>query len=162
MQLARGLQGKLDPSDLVQQTLLKAHHHAAQFRGSSDAERLAWLRMILANTIADAARKFAPNARIRERSLEVMVERSSRMLEAILASEQTSPSQRVMRDEQMVRLADAIAQLPDDQRRAVEMHHLQGLPSAEIARRMDRSVAAVGGLLQRGLRALRVTLHEPS
>jgi RNA polymerase sigma-70 factor (ECF subfamily) len=160
LQLAHELQGKLDPSDLVQQTLLKAHQFGDQFRGSAEAERVAWLRTILANTLADAARKFAPRAGMRERSLEASLEQSSRRLEAILAADQTSPSQRAIRNEQLIRLADALGQLPDDQRQAVEMRHLQGLATAEIAERMKRSVAAIGGLLQRGLRALRVSLDE--
>ena len=66
----------------------------------------------------------------------------------------------MIRHEQLIRLADALGQLPDDQRQAVEMRHLQGLATAEIAERMKRSVAAIGGLLQRGLRALRVSLDE--
>ena len=48
------LRGRIDPSDLVQQTLLKAHEKRDQFRGKSDAELAAWLRAILANQIADA------------------------------------------------------------------------------------------------------------
>jgi RNA polymerase sigma-70 factor (ECF subfamily) len=50
------LRGKLDPSDLVQQTLLQAHLARAQFRGSSPEERTAWLRQILARTMANACR----------------------------------------------------------------------------------------------------------
>jgi RNA polymerase sigma-70 factor (ECF subfamily) len=160
MQLAHEFQGKLDPSDLVQQTLLKAHQSRDQFRGSSEAEHLAWLRTILANTLTDAIRKFAPKAGKRERSLEASLEQSSRRLEAIVAADQTSPSQRVIRHEQLFRLAEALARLPDDQRQAVELRHLQRLATAEIARQMNRSVSAIGGLLQRGLRALRVNLDE--
>jgi len=121
---------------------------------------MAWLRAILANTLADAVRKFLPKTGGWERSLEAALEQSSRNLEAILVAEQTSPSQRVIRHEQLTRLADAIAMLPDDQRQAVELRHLQGLATAEIAARMNRSVAAIGGLLQRGLRSLRVSLDE--
>jgi RNA polymerase sigma-70 factor, ECF subfamily len=160
LQLAHGLQAKLDPSDLVQQTLLKAHHNRDQFCGRSEPERVAWLRTILANIIVDAARKFVPRAGKRELSLEESLEQSSRRLETILAADQTSPSQRVVRHEQLIRLADAIAKLPDDQRHAVELRHLQGRATDEIARQMGRSVAAIGGLLQRGLRALRVSLDE--
>jgi len=158
--LAHQFQNRLDPSDLVQQTLLKAHQNRSQFRGTSEAERMAWLRAILANTLADAVRKFSPKTGGWERSLEAALEQSSRNLEAILVAEQTSPSQRVIRHEQLTRLADAIAMLPDDQRQAVELRHLQGLATAEIAARMNRSVAAIGGLLQRGLRSLRVSLDE--
>ncbi len=160
LQLAPEFQGKLDPSDLVQQTMLKAHECRDQFRGSSDAEQLAWLRAILANTLTDAIRKLAPRAGMRERSLEAGLEQSSRRLESILAADQTSPSQKAIRHEQLIRLADAMAQLPDDQRQAVELRHLQGMATAEIARTMNRTVAAVGGLLQRGLRALRENLDE--
>ena len=130
VQVAQQFQGRLDPSDLVQQTLLKAHQNLDQFRGFSEAEQMAWLRAILANTLADAVRKISPKGGVRERSLEAALERSSRNLEAILAAEQTSPSQRVIRHEQLTRLADAIAQLSDDQRQAVELRHLQGLATA--------------------------------
>jgi len=154
------LQGKLDPADLVQQTLLKAHQMRGEFRGETDAERAAWLRVILANTLADAIRKFAPKAGRREQSLEAALEQSSRRLEGILAADQSTPSQRAIRDEQLLFLADALARLPDDQRRAIELRYLQGLATVEIAGRMNRTVAAVGGLLQRGLRTLRDSLDE--
>jgi RNA polymerase sigma-70 factor (ECF subfamily) len=160
LQVDSRLRGKLDPSDLVQQTLLKAHARRDQFRGQSDAERAAWLRTILAHTLTDAVRKFGPAAGPREESLEEALEQSSRRLEDFLTSDQPSPAQRADRDEQLLRLADAMARLPEDQRRAVELRHLQGLAVAEIGRRMGRSTAAVGGLLQRGLRALRERLDD--
>ncbi len=160
LQFAHELQGKLDPSDLVQQTLMKAHQRVAQFRGSSEAERMAWLRAILANTLADALRKFSPKTGRLEHSLHLALENSSRKLEETLAGDLTSPSQSVIHHEQLIRLADAIAQLPDDQRQAIELRHLHGLATAEIAQRMSRSNAAIGGLLQRGLRSLRVILDE--
>jgi hypothetical protein len=58
LQLAPDLQGKLDPSDHIQQTLLKARENRNSFRGSSEPERAAWLRTIMANTLVDTARKF--------------------------------------------------------------------------------------------------------
>jgi RNA polymerase sigma-70 factor, ECF subfamily len=72
----------------------------------------------------------------------------------------TSPSGGAERNERLLRLADALARLPEDQRRAVELRHLQGLSLAEIASQMGRSVDSVVGLIHRGLRALRRDLEE--
>jgi hypothetical protein len=92
IQLDSCLRGKLDPSDVVQETLLKAHQaiEARTFRWQSDAAMAAWLRKILANTLRDTVRKFAAGARdvYRERSPE----ESSARLEAWLAPESTRRS----------------------------------------------------------------------
>ena len=154
------LRGKLDPADLVQQTLTRAFERRGQFQGSSDAQRAAWLRTLLANAMTDALRKLA-RPQGAERSLEAALDQSSAQLEAFLVADQTSPSGRVMRQEGLIRLADALTALPEDQRRAIELKHLQGLALIEVARQMGRTVPAVAGLLQRGLKALREDLGEP-
>src|SRR5438067_13718034 len=76
VQMHSQLQGKVDPSDIVQQTLLKAHEKRDQFRGQSEAEFIAWLRRILANTLTDAVRQYGAGGRdvALERSLEGAVE----------------------------------------------------------------------------------------
>jgi RNA polymerase sigma-70 factor (ECF subfamily) len=161
LQLSPRLQAKVDPSDMVQQTLLEAHKCRGQFRGQTEAERLAWLRAILANVLAAAARSFSAGARAldRERSLEAELDLSSSRLECLLAADQTSPSERVVRGEDLLRLARAVASLPSDQRQVVELHHLKGMSLAEVATRMGRSRPAVAGLLFRGLNKLRELLQ---
>jgi RNA polymerase sigma-70 factor, ECF subfamily len=161
LQLGPELRGKIDSSDVVQETLLRAHRNREQFQGRTEAEQAGWLRAILAHSLADAARRLTPKGRHgREQSLEAAIEQSSLRLEAMLATGLSSPSGKAVRNEQLQRLADALATLPDDQRAAVELRHLQGLSMAQIGQRMHRSVASVGGLLQRGLRGLRQCLDE--
>ncbi len=162
LQVGSRLKAKLDASDIVQQTILQAHANREQFRGSSEAEWLSWLRVILANTLAAIGRHFETGARDlnRERSLEeIELEKSSSRLEVFLVADQTSPSQGAVRGEELLRLARAIGQLPEDQRCVVELHHLKGLPVAEVAMQLGKSRPAVVGLLFRGLKKLRELLQ---
>jgi RNA polymerase sigma-70 factor (ECF subfamily) len=78
---------QLDPSHIVQQTLLKAHERFDQFRGQTDLELRAWLRSILARSLLDATRKFGRQKGDRAQSLEAAPEQSSAKLEALFASE---------------------------------------------------------------------------
>jgi RNA polymerase sigma-70 factor (ECF subfamily) len=158
------LRGKLDASDVVQETLLKAHQALGQFRGRSDAELAAWLRQILARNLTDAVRALGAGVRDvgREKDLQARLDESSARLEAWLAADQSSPSEHVARQERLLRLAHALAQLPDDQRLAVELKHLHGLSVEQAAAEMGKSKAAVVGLLFRGVKKLRQLLDEPN
>jgi RNA polymerase sigma-70 factor, ECF subfamily len=162
LQLDPRLQGKVDLSGVVQQTLLEAHRAGSRAADGSDERQTAWLRQILAHNLQDEIRKFATRARDvdRERSLEAALDESSSRVGAWLVAEQSSPSQQAVRNEQLLALADALARLPADQREAVELHHLKGRPLTEVARHMGRSKGAVAALLFRGLRKLRELLHE--
>jgi RNA polymerase sigma-70 factor (ECF subfamily) len=164
LQLDARLQAKLDASDLVQQTLLKAHEKRGQFRGRTEAEFTAWLRKILADQMAKAVRHYATEARDvgLERSLEETLNASAARLEGWLQDQGPQPGGHAAHNEQALRLSAALARLPEDQRRAVELKHLKGLPASEVAAQMGKSPRAVAGLLLRGLRRLRELLKEES
>jgi RNA polymerase sigma-70 factor (ECF subfamily) len=160
LRLLPQLRGKLDPSDVVQQTLLQAHAARDQFRGRTEEEWMAWLRVILGNVMTGALRAYGAAARDvgREWSIDAEVDASASRVEQWLAAEHSSPSQRASRHEQLLRLAAALAQLPGDQRDAVELHHLNGHTVAEVGRLMGKSRPAAMGLIYRGLQRLRVLL----
>jgi RNA polymerase sigma-70 factor (ECF subfamily) len=162
LQFSPHLQAKLDASDVVQQAILHAHERRAQFRGGTEGEWLAWLRTILANALGATVRRFDAQSRevAREQSLQTELELSSSRLEQLLAADQTSPSEQVVHGEELLRLAGALARLPDDQQSVVELHHLKGLSLAEVAALMGRTRPAVVGLLYRGLKQLRALLQE--
>jgi RNA polymerase sigma-70 factor, ECF subfamily len=154
---------KVDASDIVQQAILHAHERQAQFRGETEAEWLAWLRAILTNALAAALRRFDTQARdpSRERSLEGELERSSSRLQSFLVADQTSPSERAVRAEELLRLTHALTRLPEDQRRVVELHYLSGLTVADVAEEIGRTRPAAVGLLFRALKRLRELLRDP-
>jgi RNA polymerase sigma-70 factor (ECF subfamily) len=164
VQVGRAWGGWLDPSDLVQQTLLEAYQKRDQFRGCTDQAQGAWLRAILARNVADAIRAQGRQKRdiARERSLEAELEASSARLGAWLAAEQSTPSEQAVRHEQAVLLANALARLPRFQREALVLHYWQGCTLAEISGRLDRTTDAVAGLLKRGLKHLRLVLETQS
>jgi RNA polymerase sigma-70 factor (ECF subfamily) len=162
LQMDAKLRARLHPSDIVQQTLLEAYRQRDQFRGRGDEELAAWLRQMLIHNVADAGRvlgRAKRNAAL-EHSLDAALEHSSVRLGALLAADQSSPSQEALRNEQWLQVADALAGLPDSQREAIVLHYLQALPLAEVAGQLGRSEASVAGLLHRGLKKLRARLQE--
>lgn len=149
---------KLGPQDLVQQTMEDACKCREKLPAMSDREALAYLKKALKRNLIDAFRKYG-NERA-DLTPEVLVDSSMRLVEWI-AAEQTSPSEQAMRREQFARLAEALLELPDSQRVAIEMRYLQGMRVRDIAPLLNRSADAVSLLLFRGLAALRDILNEP-
>src|SRR6516165_9915547 len=161
LQLRAKLAGKIDLSGVVQQTLLEAYQARDAFP-TDFAQQAAWLRRALANNLTDSIRKLGSRGkqRVQEESLEKALEASSARLEAWLAREESTPGRAAVHREQLSRLAEALLRLPDDQRQAVELHHLQGLTLAEVGRCLGRSREAAAGLVFRGLKTLRALLVE--
>jgi RNA polymerase sigma-70 factor (ECF subfamily) len=160
IQVGRLPRAKFDASDLVQEAMLKAHSKRVQYRGASEAERLAWLRRILANTLADLHRRFAGgkrDARL-ERSLEQALDQSSTCMANFLADKQVSPDGA----SNEICLAEALAELPESQRTALTLRYLSDPPCslADIALQLGRTEKAAAGLLSRGLETLRERLKR--
>jgi RNA polymerase sigma-70 factor (ECF subfamily) len=165
LQINRRLQARLDASDLVQETFLKAHRHFGQFRGTTEEELVVWLRQILATTLANLVRHHYGTQRrdLRlERELAAELDQSSQMLDQRLQAPGSSPSQRVARREQAVVLADMLGQLPEDYREVVILRHLEGLSFPEVSRRMGRTLDSVKKLWARALAQLRDSLRDSS
>jgi len=161
-QVDRWLQQRVDASDLVQQTMLDAVARSDQFRGSSETELLAWLRTILSNNLIDAIRHYGRAKRdiARDNSINADISESFRRIEALAIEPGSSPSQRAVTNELLRKLPTALDALPEMQRQAIVLHHLQGLKLSETARELGKSESAVGGLLHRGLKRLYELMRE--
>lgn len=161
-EIAPQIRRRVEPSDMVQETLIEAFQKREQFTGQTEGELAQWLRKILLHNVLDATRAVRRKKRDvgREQVLGGMLHDSASHLAGMLAADQTSPSQKASNVEQVVRLADALSQLPQDQQDAVVLHHLQGKSLAELSAELDRSQTAVAGLLYRGLKRLRSILTD--
>jgi RNA polymerase sigma-70 factor (ECF subfamily) len=154
------IQGRLDFSDVVQATFLEASRDFHSFRGETVESFLAWLRNILKNNISTAHQEhLATQKRSARREVSMAAPAgdngSEVQLANLLPAETSTPSQRLMRDEAAVVLANCLEQIPDTQRDAIRMRYLEGMSLKEISQKMDKSEMAVAGLLKRGLQGLR-------
>jgi RNA polymerase sigma-70 factor (ECF subfamily) len=157
------LWSKLHPEDVVQNTLLEAHTNRDQFRGRSEAEQKMWLRQILLHNLANGVRDLRRGKRdvALERSLEQAIDDSSSRLDAWLAAEQSSPSECAQRNEQLLRVDEVLAALPEAQREVVVLRYYHGWSLSQIGLHLKRSQTAVAGLLHRGMSQLRQVLQVP-
>ena len=149
------LAGRIDDSDVVQQTFLSAVRRFSEFTGDGTEALAAWLRRIHERNLIDTARKHVEAQR-----RSVTSEATQVAVEPIAEEEMTSPSQRLMRGEDAVRLARAISRLPVDQAEAIRLRHLDAWSIDEIAKRMNRTRRAVISMLHRGITGLRSKLSE--
>jgi RNA polymerase sigma-70 factor (ECF subfamily) len=152
------LQSKVDPSDLVQQSMLDAFRGFGQFQGVTSAEWLAWLRRIVEHNAADLVR-FYHGADKRQVGREVALGEGSDGGVSPAAGGET-PSQELLRKERELLLADALERLGDDHRAVLVLRNLQRLPFDEVARRLGRSRPAAQMLWMRAMRKLQEVMVE--
>lgn len=154
----RQVQAKMGASDLVQEAFLNAHRSFGEFRGQTQSELVAWLRKVLAACVVDYVhRRYARrrrDVRLEER-LEADLDKSAQHLRSAVAATHSSPSQIAVRREQVVEFANALERLPKSYRSVILLRHVDGLPFADIAKLMGRSVDSVQKLWIRGLDRLR-------
>ena len=152
-QLAPQLNGRIDGSDIVQQTCLSVHKQIGGFIGNDPAEFVAWLRLIHERNIHNAARdqlQAQKRAAGREEAHE----------HADFTGWQTTPSQIVMRDEAATQLKQAIQHLPEDQREVVELRYFKDWSVSQIAEHLGLTPDAVAWRLKRGMKSMKSLLKD--
>ncbi len=164
-QLDRRLRRRMNPSDLVQDTMLAAHRDFQQFRGNSEREFLAWLRQILINSLHHAVETHV-KAKMRDIRREISIEQANTALDRtavnfgqILADGGPSPSAPARQRERVVALADQLAKLKPEYRDVIVLRNLQGLSFEEIADRMERKPGAVRMLWLRAIDKFKQVCH---
>jgi RNA polymerase sigma-70 factor (ECF subfamily) len=147
---------RIDASDVVQQTCLSVHKQIGEFVGNDAAQFAAWLRQIHERNIRNAVRD---QLHTEKRAIS----REERLADADApALRQTTPSQHVVRREDSVRLAKAIAELVEDEREALRRRYLEGQSVADIAAAMGLSKDALARLFKRAMKNAKRHLRDDS
>lgn len=156
------LRRRVGESDLVQQTLVDACQGWESFEWRSAEELAGWLRRILAKNLARAERDHRRGKRdvARERSLDADLEASSLRLGEFIAAGQSTPSQAAIRQESLLRLADAMASLSADQYDAMVLQYWQGWTLEAVGEHLGVSRFTVGRLIRQAVSILRAQLKE--
>lgn len=142
-----GTHPHVDPSDLAQNVLIRVDRSLGDYRGSSEPEFHAWIKAILRNQAIDTLRGANP---------EIPFDANNADHNGHPVDHST-PSENLMRAERAQQLAEALEQLPEDQRIAVRLRHFDRLPLQEIGSRLgNRSADAAAQLIHRGM----ARLHE--
>jgi RNA polymerase sigma-70 factor, ECF subfamily len=165
-QIERRLQPRVSPSDIVQETMLKAHRHFAQFNGQTEQELLAWLRQILVTNLARFVERYVLAAKRdirREVSLEgcgVGLSGSAAPFRSLVRGVDRTPSSQAGDREEGVVLADRLAQLPPAYREVLLLRNIRGLSFEETAARLHRSPGATRMLWLRAIERLRLVYRQ--
>jgi len=156
------LQAKVDPSDLVQQTLLEAYRGLDGFQGQTQGEWLAWLKQILKHNATDYIRRYKGTAKRRiQREVPMEVPRHGSSLFRIDPLDPgDTPSQLVMQHENEIQLAEAVSRLAEDHQQVILLRNVQRMSFNEVAERMERSRPAVQMLWLRALKNLKDLLED--
>lgn len=139
---ARMLADRTEAEDVTQEAMLRLWHMAPDWR-QGEARVATWLYRVASNLCLDRLRKSRP-----------------RGLDEVAEPEDSAPGvvARLIEADRVLALDKALAALPDRQRQAVVLRHIEGLSNPEIAAVMDIGVEAVESLVARGKKGLAALL----
>ncbi len=160
------LAGRDTTEDILQQTYVRAIRGINQFEGTTERALMAWLSKIAENQIHNAvvAHQRKKRSGGRHRIHKVGNAQTSSLVDIVemLTDEEDTPGRAAARVESICAVQVAIAALPKQQRRAIELRYLNGRTVAEAAAELDRSPGAVNALLNRAKQKLRDSLRRSS
>ena len=160
------LRATIDADDILQETFAQAFKDIHTFQAKQSGSFFGWLKTIASNRVRDAARHVNRKKRGGEqvRVNNAVPQNSTGPIDLLLQISDggQSPSGVVAVDEAAEALREAIQNLPDDQRLAIQMHCIEGLTLDETAKQMDRTSDSVRGLIQRGKKQLKEQMRKSS
>jgi RNA polymerase sigma-70 factor, ECF subfamily len=161
VRLDRRLAPRIDASDIVQEALVEADRRLDGYLREQPIPFYAWLRRIAGDRMADARRLHVASQKrsvTREDFGGELPDESSFALARCILADDTSPSNRLIRQEDHEEIRRAIDALPPKDREVLVMRYLEQLGTAEIAATLGLTESAVKVRLLRAVVRLRVQL----
>ncbi len=158
-QMDHVMRSKIEPDDILQQVYMEAFRALHQFTYQGPDSFLRWLYAILDRKLIDEHRAL----RAERRDVRREVKPSGRSvnqttyvdLMARITSGGATPSRVVRRDEAVGVIEACLSRLPEHYREVIQMRFIEGLPVAEVAKQLDRSIGSIHMICHRALRQLR-------
>ncbi len=157
------LQGRLDPSDVVQDVCLEAWQHLGSYEKQPNIPFFLWLRAVAGHKLGDLHRHHL-GARMRDARREVSLDQgslpgaTSAALAAQLLGQSTRPSEAAVRAERKLQLQTALNSMDPIDREVLALRHFEQLSVSETAKVLDIKEKAAGMRYVRALRRLKEIL----
>jgi RNA polymerase sigma-70 factor (ECF subfamily) len=163
LRLDRRLQGRVDPSDVLQEAGLDAVHRFPDYLRDARVPVILWLRTVVGDRLSRLHRQHL-GAQMRDAALEVSIYRdalpaaSSAALAAQLLGKHTSPTEAAVRAERMLRVQEALNALDPIDREIISLRHFEGLSRSEAAAALAIAEPAAAKRYVRAMKRLKDTL----
>jgi RNA polymerase sigma-70 factor (ECF subfamily) len=149
LRLDRRLQGRVDPSDVIQEACLDAARRLPEYHKNPTMPFFLWLRLLTGQRLVDEHRKHL-GAAARDVGREISLyrgalpETTTAALAAHLLGRLTTPSQVAIRAERKIRLQEALNSLEPIDREVLALRHFEELSNTEVAAvlGLDKSAAS--------------------
>jgi RNA polymerase sigma-70 factor (ECF subfamily) len=163
LRLDRRLQGRVDPSDIIQEAYIDASARLAEFARQPDMPFFLWLRFLTGQRLLRVHRQHL-GAEMRDVAREVSLYRgalpaaTSAALAAQLLGRDTRPSEAAVRAERSIRLQEALNSMDPLDREVLALRHFEQLSNGEAARVLGLQEPAAAKRYVRALKRLRLIL----
>jgi RNA polymerase sigma-70 factor (ECF subfamily) len=165
LRMDRRLQGRIDPSDVLQEAFLDVAKRATEYAAAPSMPPYLWFRFLTGQRLLALHRKHL-GAKMRDAGLEVSLYRgalpqaSSISLAAQLLGRLTSPTQAAVRAEMQIRLQEALNSMDPLDREVLTLRHFEELSNNETAQVLGIQKAAASNRYIRALKRLKEILSS--
>jgi RNA polymerase sigma-70 factor (ECF subfamily) len=163
LRLDRRLQGRIDPSDVIQEAYLEASTRLAEYVRNPTMPFFLWIRFLAGQKLVTLHRHHL-GVQMRDAAQQVplyhgsLPEASSAALAAQLLGHEVHPSEAAVRAETKARVQEALDSMDPLDREVLALRHFEQLSRAEIAQVLGVSDAAAGKRYIRALERLKLVL----